>query len=35
MHVLKTRRNIEVRAYPLNQAKVAVFYGGGVTGGCL
>jgi len=33
--VLKTRRNIEVRAYPLKQAKVAVFYGGGVTGGSL
>jgi len=33
--VLKTRRNIEVLAYPLKQAKVAVFYGGGVTGGSL
>ena len=33
--VIKIRGNIEVRACPLNQAKVAVFYGGGVTGGSL
>lgn len=29
--VIKIRGNVEVRAYPLNQAKLAVFYGGGVT----
>ena len=33
--VIKIRGNVEVHAYPLNQAKVAVFYGGGVTGDSL
>ena len=33
--ILNIHSNIEARAYPLNQAKVAVYYGGGVTGGCL
>ncbi len=33
--ILNIRSNIEARAYPLNQAKVAVYYGSGVTGGCL
>jgi glutamine amidotransferase-like uncharacterized protein len=33
--VLKIRGNVEVHAYPLKPARVAVFYGGGVTGGSL
>ena len=33
--ILKIHDNIEARVYPLKQAKVAVFYGGGVTGGAL
>lgn len=35
VQVLNFSSNIAVRAYPLKEAKVAVFYGGGTTGGSL
>lgn len=33
--IIKTNSNVEALVYPLQYAKVVVFYGGGVTGGAL